>query len=78
MAATVKVPIGTVSNFWHGSTTKGAISNLVQFAGQKYFESLFGISPVVRKNRAAASTIKQRYRQKYFLIYMEMNGKVKV
>ena len=35
-------------------------------------------SPVVRKNRAAASTIKLRYCQKYLLIYMEMNEKVKV
>ena len=30
-------------------------------------------SPVVRKNRAAASTIELRFRQKYFLIYIEMN-----
>ena len=31
-------------------------------------------SPVFRKNRAAASTIESRYRQKYFKISMKMNG----
>ena len=38
----------------------------------------FTMSPVVRKNRAATSTIKPRYRQKYFLISMKMNGNKKV
>ena len=33
------------------------------------------MSPVVRKNRAAASTIKPRYRQKYFYITCSMETK---